>query len=514
MPQSDLWIPELHPKQRLAFESIANEILYGGATRGGKSHLIRVALIVWCSRVPKLLTDIFRLNFDDVTAECMQGEHSFPDLLAPWEHDGLVSINQTEIKFWNGSVISLEHCGSDKVMLKHQGVGKHVRCFIEATQIGATRIRWLRAWVTMPVEMKQKLPLYLRDTYPNLTDEQLYDFFPKILYASNPLGSSAGYFRRYFVNARPRYEIGRAPEEDGGFLRQYIPAKVEDNPSEDPDATRRRVKGIGDAATADALLNEDWDAPVGDFFRQYDDVRHTIEDFTPPPAWYKFRTFDWGGSDPFCVQWWAVASDEDVSIGGARRSFPRGALILYREWYGCDEIDRSKGLQMRNEDIARGIKVRTEEKIEGPTLSDSLPFQDRGDSRDGKMWKMADTFADEGVPLIRANTDRVYGCAEVRARLTGKDDFPMIYFCQSCVYTREYLPAVQQDPNKREAYVPDGEATHASDCVRYACATRPFITEDKKAVEYPPVRPNNITFNDALKISKKMRVSQRGAGSY
>lgn len=448
--------------------------------------MVRVAYIIWCSRVPKLQTDIFRLYCDDVIGENMDGPHSFPDLLGPWERDGLVKINQTEITFWNGSLISLEHCSSDKVMAKHQGIGKHVRTFSEATQIGAQRIKWLRAWVTMTEDMKELLPTYLADTYPNLAPEQLREFFPKILYTSNPIGPSAGYFRRYFVQARPRFEISRAPDEDGGFLRQYIPAKVEDNPSENALATRRRVMGMGDVAIADALLNEDWDAPVGDFFRQYDDVKHTTPDFTPPEGWFKFRTFDWGASDPFCVQWWCVSDGQEFKDSvGRTRWFPRGALILYREWYGCDPNDQTKGCQMPNEEIARGILARTPEHTSGLTLCDSLPFQDRGEARNGKKWRMADTFADCGVILTRANTDRVFGCAEVRARLEGKDGFPMLYLCESCRYTREYLPAVQRDPGKVEAYVQDGEATHSVDALRYAAATRPIIQSAKTAVSTP-----------------------------
>lgn len=428
------------------------------------------------------MCDIFRLNFDDVIAENMQGPYSFPDLLGPWERDGLVRINQTEIKFWNGSQISLEHCGTDKVMQKHQGIGRHARAFSEATQIATDRIRWLRGWVTMPVEMQEKVPDLLGPIYPNLTRDQLRWFFPKILYLSNPIGASAGYFRRYFVNARPRYEIGKAPDEDGGFMRQYIPAKVEDNPSEDPAATRRRISGIGDQATADALLNEDWDAPVGDFFRQYDDYLHTTPPLQPPAHWFKYLSFDWGGSDPFCVLWWAVSDGEefeDVDEKGRKRKrwFPRGALVCYREWYGCEDDDHAKGLQMRNEDIAKGIADRTLEPTSGLVLTDSLPFQDRGDSRGGKTWRMADTFADCGVPLQRANTDRVFGCAEMRARLIGKDGFPMIYFCRDCAFVREYVPAVQADKKKRECYVESGEATHAADAARYAVAARPIVKD-------------------------------------
>ena len=446
--------------------------------------MVRVAFIVWCSRIPNFQCDIFRLNYDDVIAENMDGRYSFPDLLGAWEKDRLVQINKTEVLFWNGSKISLEHCGNDRVMQKHQGIPKHARCFGEATQIGATRMRWLRAWMTVTEEMKDKMPEYIGDLYPNLNEEQLRDFFPKIIYATNPIGPSAGYFRRYFVKARPRYSLGYAPEEDGGFLRQYIPAKVEDNPSEDKEATRRRVMGLGDQATADALLNEDWDAPVGDFFRDYDDVRHTIPDFDPPKHWFKYRTFDWGSSDPFCVQWWAVSDGNDFySRDGNQLWVPRGSLVLYREWYGCSPLDPSKGSGLGNPQIAQGILERTTETTSGLTLCDRLPFQERGVRKDGKQFKMCDEFQEHGVPLTLANVGRVYGCTQVRKRLQGKDGWPLIYFAQSCERTREYLPGVQQDPTNREAYVEDGEATHASDCVRYACATRPIVTDAPKNEE-------------------------------
>lgn len=486
----DLWLPEPTPKQLVAFTSVANELLYGGATRGGKSFFIRWAYCNWCAAIKGLQADIFRLNFDDVIADCMDGHYSFPELLGGLEQRGLVKINQTEIRFWNNSLISLEHASQpDKVKQKHQGIAKHVRAFIEATQISTELVRWLRAWVTMPEEMKDRLPVQLKELYPQLSDAQRREFFPRIIYASNPIGPSAGYFRRYFVKARPRMEVGTAPAEDGGFARQYIPARVEDNPHEDAAATRRRVSGMGDADVADALLNENWDAPVGDFFRQYDELKHTVPDFTPPAYWFKFQTFDWGGSDPFCVLWWCVSDGEEFKDDAGRiRWFPRGSLITYREWYGCQENAPGHGLEMRNEDIAQGILDRTPEETSGYCLTDSLPFQDRGFSNptieqvaSKKKYTIADVFRKAGVPLTPANTARVFGCSEIKARLTGKDGWPLLYFCECCRYTREYLPSVQRDPKNINAYVPEGEATHASDCVRYACAAEPIVQDSKKS---------------------------------
>lgn len=479
MRKSDLWLPRFHPKQELAFNSIANEILYGGATRGGKSHWVKICYVLWASHVPNLQLDIFRLTLDDCIAECMEGRYSFPDLLGPWEKDKLVKITQREINFWNGARISLEHARRvEDVKQKHQGIAKQCRAFIEATQISTEVIRWLRGWCTVTEEMREILPECLKDLYPQLTAEQLRNFFPKILYATNPIGQSAGYFRKHFVNARPRLEIGRAERIDGGFARQYVPALVEDNPSEDKDATINRITGMGDLAVADALLNENWDSPVGDFFRQYDDITHTVEDFEPPEHWFKYRAFDWGGHDPACILWIAVASDDEITdCYGKRRRFPRGSLVVYREWYIHLPGFPDKGVGMRNEDIAKGIKERTPEATSNLTLSDSIPFQDRGFARNGKMWKMADDFADAGVPLTMANTDRTFGSKQIIDRLLGKDDFPLLYIARSCQYLREYLPSVPRDTKKPNCYVEDGEATHAVDALRYGCAARPLIKD-------------------------------------
>ncbi len=487
----DLWLPEAHPKQLLAFNSIANEILYGGATRGGKSFYIRWAYCNWCSAVDGLQCDIFRLNFDDVIGDCMEGQYSFPELLAPLERRGLVKINQTQIKWWNGSLISLEHAGNaDKVQLKHQGRGKHVRSFIEATQIPSSLIKWLRAWVTMPEEMKNKLPEQLKDLYPDLTPEQLRNFFPKIIYASNPIGPSSGYFRKYFVKARPRYAIEQAPADDGGFMRQYIPAKVEDNPSEDAEATKRRVSGMGDAAVADALLNENWDAPIGEYFPQWDDNVHAVPNCTPPDWFFKFRTFDWGSSEPFAVHWWFVADGtEFLNSEGESVWFPRGSLVCYREWYGAQESDGAKGIEMGNAEIAKGIVERTIEKsaVGWITLTDSLPFQERGMRKDDEKWKIADEFAANGCPLTMANTARVFGWKSLRDRLIGKEvGYPLFYVCYCAKYLRDYLPALQRSKTNFEDAQESGEATHCCDSARYASATKLLVTDKPIVVKAPP----------------------------
>ena len=463
----------LYPKQALAYSIPAQEVFYGGSTRGGKSHMVRVALISWCTAIPGLQCLILREHYSEVLENHMQGKNNFHDMLRPLIERKLVKITENSVVFANGSRIVLSHCGDERAARKIQGIGKDVCVFEECCNIREKYIRWIRGWCTVTEETKQKIP------------EEVREHFPKILYTGNPIGVSQGYFRRAFVKAAPKGTVFTAPEHDGGFKRVYIEALVEDNPSEDPEATRRRIKGLGDEATADALLNANWDAPVGNFYKEYDDDLHTCPDFIPPKAWQKgsFITFDWGSSEPFYVGWWCVSDGREFQHGLQTLWFPRGALIQYREWNGCDELMPSKGLGMPNYQIAQGIISRTHENTSGLVLTDSLPFQARGSYKNGREYTIADEFADEGVPLVRANTQRVYGWKQVRDRMIGKKlsdekTLPMIYFCQSCKYIREYLPMLSYHPTKPEDAEEDGEATHSCDTVRYAACTKPIVYDE------------------------------------
>ena len=476
---SAIQLPDLHPKQQQAFDAKAQERFYGGATRGGKSFWVRWSFIQYCSRIPGLQSDIFRLNYDDVISNHMQGETSFPILLGPWVRDGLVQITETEIRFlFNDSLISLEHCADERALAKHQGIAKHLRCFEEAPQIKEKIMRWLSAWVTMSDEMKARVP-------PEWTG-----LFPMIIYTGNPIGPSMGYFRRQFVKAAKPGSVFKAPESDGGRSRVYIQALVEDNPSENAEATRSRVAGIGDAATADALLNANWDAPVGEYFTMYNDARHCCANHTPPEHLFKFLTFDWGSAEPACVLWWYVSDGIEFSGPlGQRLWFKRTALVCYREWFMCDPLDPSKGLGLRNEEIAQGIISRTKEKTSGLVITDSLPFQDRGMSKEGKKYKIADVFSDAGCPLVLGNCARVTGWAQVRDRLIGIDGDPLLLFAECCRYTREYLPALGRSKTNPEDAEESGEATHSSDCVRLACTSRPPVIDKKVPLHSIPNTP-------------------------
>lgn len=450
----------MYPRQLEAFWSPATEILFGGASEGGKSAFIRRALCRWCIEIPRLQCVLIRKKFADIKSNHVKSDGGFNELLGPLLDRKLVKITEDGISFWNGSVIEFKHCQDERQFTSAQGVGTHVLAIDEATQISPRMILAFRGWVRMSEDMKVTLP------------ERYRDMFPRIIYTANPIGASLGFFRRTFVKSREPFEI----EEVDGFLRQFIPSKIVDNPSADKKAQAGRLAAF-DAATARALIEGDWDAPLGDFFPEWDDERHVIPDGPIPEHWTRFRSFDWGTAEPFCVYWWAVS---DGSMLG-KKFLPRGALVAYREWYGCMDDDPSKGNRMRNEDIASGIASRTEIQFrKQPTLSDSLPFQDRGGET------IAQTFAKNGCVLTLGDTSRVPGWSQMRSRLKGIEvdsndskRYPLIYFMDSCRAARDYIPALPRHPseNKREDAAEHGEATHSCDAIRLACMAHSIIND-------------------------------------
>ena len=492
---------ELWPRQLQALNTKATELLFGGATEGGKSHFLRIALIVWGLNIPGLQMVLIRKKFADIKANHVEGPMGFRTILSRLIDAGKVKVTDEGVTFYHrvfdddgfevsrNSNIAFQHCQDERQFTSAQGVEKHVLAFDEATQISERLIRFFRGWCRLSDDAKKDLPPEARD------------MFPRIIYTANPIGVSVPFFRRHFVKCREPFEI----EECEGFLRQFIPSRATDNLSVDLKAHAGRLAGMGDAALAKALDEGDWDAPIGDYYSDWDEARHVVSQFIPPEHWFKFRTFDWGSAEPFAVLWWAVADGEEVkAIDGTTLWFPSGSLVCYREWYGCEDEDPSKGLGLSNSRIAHGILERTKEKMSNITLTDSFPFASRGEADvSDKKHVMADTFKEHGVPLIRANTSRGQGGAQVRDRLQGIEGFPLIYFTSNCFYCRDYIPSLPRDPTNFELPAEHGEPTHICDAVRYAATARPLTIH--KSVEDTAKR-NPLTPIGIISKMKKTKV--------
>ena len=495
--ESNLWIPDFHPKQQLVYDSPATEILWAGDTRGGKTAGVKLSLIRWCALIPGLQCDIFRLREDDVKANYMQGDFGFPMLLRQWVHDKLVEINATEIRFWNGSFIQLNHCFTDAALTKHQGVPRHVRVIDEAGQIPPRRLTWLKLWMTMSNDAKDQIPPEWRGR------------FPRLIYLMNRMGVSKNHFRKRFVTKRSPLAIERV----GAFDQQYIPASVRDNPSEDAEATIERVSEAADSATAKALLSEDgWTAQTGNYFDTWDVDRHVIKGFVIPDFWLRYRCFDYGSYEPWACIWVAVSPGVSIHEGTKdERYLPRGCKVIYREWYGCKaeypKVEKDESVTnlapegWSNADIANGIIERTEATHDQqPTFTDKFPFIKLG----GRS--ISHDFADAGVPLTQGELDRKNRGAQTVSLLNGKklvagsdEHWPMMVFFECCRYCQDYMPMIERHENEGRLwdYKEDGEPTHIVDCITLAAMAHNVV--------YDAPTDTEATLDRALKNPRNTR---------
>lgn len=243
-----------------------------------------------------------------------------------------------------------------------------------------------------------------------------------------------------------------------------------------------RLHLVGSEALVKAWLEGDWSAIEGAFFDQWSQ-RNVVRPFDIPQDWSRFRSFDWGSASPFSVGWWAIAGDE-VRVGAAAqlpdlrgnhlRKIPRGALIRYREWYGCQPGKPNTGLKLTTEQVAAGIKERSgDEKFVYSVADPSIFSEDGGPAR-------SEIFSRHGVHFRPADNKRVGkngamgGWDEMRQRIRGQDGVPMLYVFDTCRHFLRTIPLLQHDQMRPEDLDTESE-DHIADEARYACMSRPWV---------------------------------------
>jgi len=119
-----------------------------------------------------------------------------------------------------------------------------------------------------------------------------------------------------------------------------------------------------------AWIEGSWDIVAGGMFDDvWDKEVHILPRINIPNTWYIDRSFDYGQSKPFSVGYWAMTDGSPISIiykikqldGSyieklAQKTFPKGTLIRFWEWYGCQPNLENKGLRLTSKEIGRGIQ--------------------------------------------------------------------------------------------------------------------------------------------------------------
>ena len=255
----------------------------------------------------------------------------------------------------------------------------------------------------------------------------------RMLSTGNPGRPGQGWVHSRFVRPMPEYHLYIDPFTK--LSRQFIPARLEDNPHIDPEEYDKMLRS---AASNNrqlylAFRYGDWSSPVGQAFEEWDEDLHVCPKFDPPIEWQRIAAIDWGTRKPYAILYFAIAPD--------------GHVYIYNEDYGCQEGMYDVGVNLSGKEVARraatyafGQGFRT--MIIDSSMKDEL----------GHGFTIADQFQEEGWTLLEASKDRIAGKNAVHALLQTRimsDDLPMLRVMEHCEHFRRTFPAlVYNDRNE------------------------------------------------------------------
>ena len=412
-----------NPKQDIFLKATASHIAYGGARGGGKSWAMRRKLILLAFKYPHLNELLLRRTLPE-----LEGNHLRPMLAELNGYVKYVDKNKT-FTFPNGSTIKLGYCDTDNDAFQFQGQEYDVVGFEEATSFTP----------------------FMLDYISTCNRSTRTDFSPRIYYTCNPGGPGHDYIKRLFIDRN--FVEGENPDD-----YVFIQAKLTDNNvlmERDPGYINK-LKALPEHLRR-ANLDGDWDALENQYFPEFRRDAHVIDPFPIPRSWKRFRAMDWGFNDPCCVLWFAVGPDSRVYVYQEiyQRQTPASLMAQLIK-------DKSKG-----EDISY-------------TVASPDMWQRRGvrDVIGGES--IAETFLINGVPLIKADNERMIGWARIRENLMmAADGKPYLQIFSTCHDLIRTLPLLTYDKHDHED-VSDGCEDHAPEALRYGVMSRPSPLKPKQ----------------------------------
>jgi PBSX family phage terminase large subunit len=162
------------------------------------------------------------------------------------------------------------------------------------------------------------------------------------------------------------------------------------------------------------LYEGKWVAAEGQVYDTFDPSIHVIKSFPIPKSWRRIRSIDFGYTNPFVCQWWAIDND--------------GRMYLYREIYFSKRIVRDHAIGVRDSDgklLQKGILQYSDGEIFETTIADH-DAEDRA------------TLDAEGIESIPAFKPITPGIEAVQRRLrVAGDKKPRMFFFSDALVERD-----------------------------------------------------------------------------
>lgn len=400
------------PRQLEFHTSPARYRLFGGAQGPGKSLALLWEAIGHCLQYAGSNSLLLRRTCPELDSTLI--DHFNKHVLGKDANiiGGRKNFNQTArlVRFPNGSVLRFGYCQQFKDVYNYDG-GEYVFIgFDELTQF--------------PFRIWEHLRLRNRCPVPGSR--------PCMAGATNPGGENGEWVKALWIDRKP-FPGMEAYQYDAKDY-EFIPATVWDNPTyaNSPEYIKN-LKQMSPALRAQRLEGR-WDKFEGQFFSNFDPVRHVwdsrMNPFVVPYWWPRWIGIDWGFAHHTAIHWHARGK---VSIDGADRM----VVLTYREMMKREHTA---------EQLAEAIAAATgDEKISNIFLSPDA-FA-RKDSHRTIALQLSESLHGKGLPHVAAaDNDRVGGW-NLMYQMLELDQW-MIW--DSCVQTIASLPMLVRDIDKLE----------------------------------------------------------------
>lgn len=379
-----------------------NEIGFGGARGGGKSHALFAQIVLDdTQRMPGLKSLFLRYakgkakeQFDDLVKEVLQ---YVPKTLYDWSsHSGKLVI-------FGGRVI-IGHFKNASDIGNYLGLQYDAIAIEECTQL----------------EMK----FYRAARDANRTSKS--EWRPRIYNSTNPGNIGHTWYKKRFI--LPLRDVSLAIDSSATFIQ----STVKDNHFVDEDYRRKLAENVGWRLRA--YLYGDWDIAAGQYFENWRHDVHSIKAFSPPADWDYWLSMDIGYAH------WNMVYLHCQSGDGVIYTIDE---LAHRRTF-ADEIAPDV-LDM----LARW-ELSADDLVGRYAGSDAFSVN----AQSGTNLAVADQYAAYGLELDRAMTERgsrVEG-ARMMTRLLGDPERgrpPMWFiFGANCPKLVECIPAMVHNPNQ------------------------------------------------------------------
>lgn len=282
-------------------------LLFTGSAGGGKSRLAAEKINGYCLQYPNTMAVMLRKTRESMTNSTVL---FMERTVIAGQHGVKHYPSKRRFEYTNGSILAYGGMKNEEQREQIRSIG----------QEGRVDIAWM-----------EEANKFSEDDYGEVGARMRGRAAPwmQIILTTNPDAPTHWINRRLII---------------GDEAKVYY-SKASDN-SENPPAYLETLAGLT-GVMGKRLRDGKWVAAEGAVYEDYDAAIHAIDWFEPPPDWRRIRVIDFGYTNPFVCQWWAIDSD--------------GRMYLYREIYMSQQIVEEHAKKIKEIEIWFLMELRCPE---------------------------------------------------------------------------------------------------------------------------------------------------------